>query len=297
MSSKNTLIVLGLIFGSFLILAIVVYLRQSGIAATTFDKGQRFTAKPGTTRENAMILTSNKRPSTAAPGDAIARPGDHSDEGDPLVVKSLSPSESDSKRSGPAGDLAREALGSFSPEAGLRKLDQALALPNTPEQTALLHEAKAQLHAQMSPPDYDASLAHFEQAAAATTDPELREEIVYKTAQMLIQAGRDGEARDQVDMQLTDRPPQGPVGYKLQILQGQLLEQSGRLEEAEKVYQAVLAAAQGMPAHLDKEAALSLARLAGLRLTALYRKHDRRQAADTLSQELKRQLAHMQENL
>ena len=294
MLSKNAIIVLSLLLGSFVILGLVVYLRQSGLAAGTFDKGQRFTAKPGTTRENAMILTSNKRPSTPEPGGAIARSGDEAEGGDPLQIKSLSPSEPDARRSGPAGDTAREALNSFSTEAGLQKLDAALALPNTPEQSALLHEAKGQLLAQLDPPDYDASLAHFDQAAAAAGDAELRAEIVHKTAQMLMQAGRDGEAAARVDAQLAAEPPQGPTGYKLRIIRGQLLERTGRLEEAESTYQAVLAAVQSMPEHLDPDAARTLARLAGLRLTGMYRKHDRQQAADALSAELKRQLAHME---
>lgn len=295
MSSKNTIIVVSLILGSIFIVALVAYIRQSGLAES-FDKGQRFTAKPGTTRENAVILTSNKRPSTEEPKATIARRGDQ-EEGDPLEIRSLSAPNSDGKRVGPAGDAARAALSSFSPEAGLKQLDLALALPNTPDQLAMLNEAKGQLHAQTTPPDYDKSLASFDEAAAATRDAELREEIVYKTVQMLIQAGREDEAGDHVDAQLAMQPPLGPTGYKLQIIQGQLQERAGRLEEAESTYQAVLAAVQAMPDGLDKESALSLARLAGLRLTGLYRRNDRRQAADALVAELKRQLAHMEEHL
>jgi len=297
MSSKNSVIVVCLILGSFLVVAAVAYIRQAGIVTETFDKGQRLTAAPGKTRKNAMILTSNKRPTTKDPEDAIARRGDQAEDDDPLEIKSLSKSTSDAAREGPAGAAAREALSSFSPEAGLRQLDEALALPNSPDQVALLQEAKGQLHAQTSPPDYDKSLASFDEAATAAQSPEVREGIVYKTVQMLIQAGREEEARDHLDRHLTAEPPHGPTGYKLQIIQGQLLESAGKLEEAESAYQTVLAAVQEVPDHLDKEAALSLARLAGLRLTGLYRRHDRRQAADTLAVELKRQIARMEEHL
>ena len=295
MSSKNTIIVVGLILGAVFVVLAVVFLRDAGLGDGTFDKGQRFKAKPGTTRENAMILTSNKRAKTQDPEDAIARREDQTEDSDPLEIKSLSEPEPDSKRSGPAGDTARAALNNVSPEAGLRSLDAALALPNTPAQAALLHEAKGQLHAQTAPPDYGKSLESFEEAARLAEDPDIKEEIVYKTVQMLLQAGLDEEAREQAEAQLAARPPEGETGYKLQIMQGQLQERAGRPEEAEKTYQAVLAAAQEMPDHLEKEAALSLARLAGLRLTALYRRNDRRQAAEVLSKDLKRQLARMED--
>lgn len=296
MSSRNGIIVLSIILGSLLVLGLVIALRDAGLGGSAFDKGQRFTAKPGTTRENAILLTSNKRAETEDPEDPIARRSDKKeDPSDPLEVKSLSKSEEGDEKGGRAGEAARAALNNYSPEAGLRQLEAALDLPNTPEQAAILHDAAGQLHTQTNPPDYDKSLESFETAAGLTQDPELQEELAFNTAQMLMQAGRDAEARDKIEAYLADNPPAGPTGYKLQIVHGQLLERAGQLEAAENTYQSVLDAAREVPGALERDAALSLTRLAGLRLTSLYRKNDRDQAADVLSKDLKRQLARLEE--
>lgn len=291
MSNKNTAIVVSIILSAFFIVLVVVYLQESGLNADTFDKGQRFKAKPGTTRENAMLLTSSKRasgPDTSGGSAAAA------DDSDPLPVKSLSQPAPDARRSGAAGELARAALNSLSPEAGLRKLDEALAMERAPEQNAILYEAQGQLYAQLDPPDYEAARASFDQAAVLAEDPVLQEEIAYTAVQMLVQAGFEAEARERIVAQLADGPPQSDTGYKLRLIEGQLQEHAGALEAAEATYQSVLDAARAMPEPLESEGALALARLAGMRLTTLYRKHDRDGEADTLSQDLRKQLARMQ---
>lgn len=293
MSSKNTIIVASIIFGAFVIMIVAIYIGENGLGGGNFDKGQRFTAKPGTTRENAILLTSNKRPTTADPEDTIARRAENQEDDDPLEVKSLSTPEPDPRRGGPAGKTAREALNSLSPEAGLRKLEDALALPNTPEQKALLLEAQGQLYAELDPPDYEKSLASFDEAAELATDPVIQEAIVFETAQMLLQAGEEAAALRRIDAHLATGPPRSDMGYKLRLMQGQMHERAGALEEAEATYQAVLSEAGELPDYLDKETAVSLMRLAGLRLTSLYRDNDRSQAADSLARDLKRQLKAM----
>lgn len=294
MSSKNAQIVMGIIFGAIAIILVTAYLRQSGLDPATFDKGQRFTAKPGTTRENAMILTSDKRAKTEDPKNAIARRADKLEDSDPLEIKSLSKPK-EGPRSGLANDRAQAALNSYSPEAGLQQLEAALALPHDREDAALLHEAQGQLYAQLDPPDYAQSQAAFEQAVEKADDQDLKEEILYKSVQALMQAGLDEEAGAAAAAQLAERPPSGETGYKLQLLQGQLFERAGKIEAAEDAYQEVLHAVGELPPALGKDAALSLVRLAGLRLTALYRKQDRSQTADELSRNLRLRLSKMEE--
>lgn len=293
--SKNALVVTLIIAGAIVIVLVTIVIRSGGgIDPATFDSGKRFKAKPGTTRENAMILTSDKRKSTEGPEAAIARRSEEREDGGPPVIKSLSKPK-DGPRSGPANDRAQAALNSFSPEAGLRQLEEALALPHGAEQAALLHEAQGQLYAQLDPPDYDKSRAAFVQAIEKAEDPALEEEILYKSVQALMQEGQEEEAGQILAERLTAHPPAGETGYKLQLLQGQLYERAGRGEAAEDAYQAVLNAAQTMPPSLDRSEAIDLVRLAGLRLTNLYRKHDRQQAADGLSRDLKVKLTKMQE--
>ena len=61
MLQRNGLIAGGIIGAAVLIAALVAYIGQPSADGGSFDKGQRFTAAPGTTRENAMLLTSAHR--------------------------------------------------------------------------------------------------------------------------------------------------------------------------------------------------------------------------------------------
>ena len=291
MLQRNSLIAGGIIGSAILIAVVVAYFGQPSTDSGSFDKGQRFTADPGTTRENAMLLTSEHRATTADPEDAIARQADHIEEDDdPLEVKSLSRKNIEA-RSGPANEVAESARNNLSPEAGLRQIDAALALPHNQEQAALLHEVRGELYAQMDTPDFAQAQAAFEKALEMTTDAELEEEIRHKAVQILIQAGQDAEALELAETQLKERPPASRSGYKLQLLKGQLEERAGRITEAEQEYRAVLEAMGNMPETLDDEEALSLARLSALRLTQLYRHAGRDGDVEEVAGALRKQVA------
>ena len=291
MLQRNSLIATGVIGGAVLVAAAVAYFGQSSVDQGSFDKGQRFTAKPGTTRENAMLLTSAHRATTADPKDAIARQADHIEEdGDPLEVKSLSHKNIEARK-GPANDVAESARNNLSPEAGLRQIDAALALPHNQEQAALLHEARGELYAQLDTPDFVQAQAAFEKALEMTADAELEEEIRHKAVQTLMQAGQDAEALELAATQLREHPPGSPSGYKLQLLKGQLEERAGRVEQAEQDYRAVLEAMETVPESLGDEEALSLARLSALRLTQLYRDAGRDGDVEEVAGALRKQVA------
>jgi tetratricopeptide (TPR) repeat protein len=291
MFQRNTVIVVSVVGGALLIALVIAYFGQPSLEKGEFDKGQRFTAKPGTTRENAMILTSANRATTQDPKDAIARQADHIEkDDDPLEVKSLSTRNIDA-RSGPANDVAESARNNISPEAGLRQLEAALALPHNQEQAALLHEARGELFAQLDPPDFAQAQTAFEKALEMTTDVALEEEIRHKAVQALMQAGQDAEALELATAQLSEHPPGSRAGYKLQLLKGQLEERAGRLAEAEREYRAVLEAMESAPESLGDEEALSLARLSVLRLTQLYRHTDRNEEVEQVAGVLRKQVA------
>lgn len=288
MLQRNSLIAGGIIGSAVLIAAIVAYFGQPSTDSGSFDKGQRFTADPGTTRENAMLLTSEHRATTADPKDAIARQADHiEDDGDSLEVKSLSHKNIDARK-GPANDVAESARNNISPEAGLRQIDAALALPHNQEQGALLHEARGELYAQLNPPDFAQAQAAFDKALEMTADVELEEEIRHKAVQTLMQAGEDAEALKLATTQLKEHPPASRSGYKIQLLKGQLEERAGQMEQAEQNYRAVLEAMESEPESLDDEETLSLARLSALRLTQLYRHAGRNDDVEEVAQTLRK---------
>ena len=186
--------------------------------------------------------------------------------------------------------MAESALNNISPEAGLRQIDAALALPHNQEQGALLHEARGELYAQMDSPDFAQAHAAFEKALEMTADVELEEEIRHKAVQTLMQAGQDAEALDLATTQLQTHPPSSRSGYKLQLLKGQLEERAGQIEKAEQDYRAVLEAMETPPESLDDEETLSLARLSALRLTQLYRHAGRDGDVEEVANALRKQV-------
>lgn len=294
MLQRNALIAGGVILGALTIAIAVAQFGKSPIEDGEFDKGQRFTAKPGTTRENAMLLTSADRKSTKDPEPAgPERPIKPENEDDILEVKSLS-GGTPKLRSGPANDVAQAALNNLSPEVGLRQVETALALPHNQEQAALLHEARAELYTQMSPPDFEQAQLAFEKALEMAADPLLQEEIQHELVQMLMQAGRDPEALERASARLKKTPPAGGAGYKLQLLLGQLYERAGHHDLAETNYREVFDAMGGMPKNLGPEESIALSRLATLRLTHLYRGAKREQDAEDVALALKKQVSRMQ---
>lgn len=291
---KQALVAVGVIAFVVLSALIAAYFGRGGLTEGSFDKGQRFKAKPGTTRKNAILLTSNKRPETEDPDQRIARRADEEEDDTPLTVKSLS-APSGEERSGPAHESAREALNSTSPEAGLRALDHALTLPHDGAQAAYLHEAKGQLYARLEPPDYEKARAAFERARKLAGDRAQEENVLLKSVQVLMQGGQDDAAREQLASGLDGEGPPSGTRLRLQLLQGQLAERAGQPEKAETVYRQVMETALATPEALTRETALMLARTAGLRLTSLYRDNDRSDAADLLAKDLQKQLKRIED--
>jgi tetratricopeptide (TPR) repeat protein len=227
----------------------------------------------------------------SAPEAAAEHPSEH---GEPRIEHSAEEAPSASTmRSGPAHDVARAALSNISPAEGLRQLEAALALPHTPEQAALLHEARGELYTQLAPPDFAQAQAAFELALEKTSDEGLEEEIRYKAVQMLMLSGNNEEAAKVARAQLDQHPPRADAGFKLQLLQGQLQERAGQSELAEKNYRSVLDAAAAKSSDLGLEASLSLARMAALRLTQFYRGQNRAPEAEAVVADLKKYIGRM----
>ncbi len=294
---KQLLIVIGVVAGIILFTAVAVYFGGGLANPAAIDKGQRFKAKPGTTRKNAIALTSSARKETKGPEAAIARKASEMEDDSPLTVKSLSSSASkDPNRSGPAHDRAQQALNGVSPEAGIRSLTSALSLPHDPQQAAYIHEAMGQLYVQLDPPDYDKAAEAFAEARALSSDPEMEQSVLLKSVQVLMQGGRNDEARQALEEGFDAEQLSSETQFRLQVLRGQLEERAGRGAEAEALYYSVLDGTLELPESLEKDVAIALARGAALHLTRLYRDYDRDQAAEALAKDLKRRFKKIEES-
>lgn len=270
-----------------------IYLNHEPAESSEGDRAGQHEGE-GETAHDAAGPDAGEHPEAKPEMAAVPQP-EHEGVGGPPPEEAEAHSEATpTARSGPANDVARAALSNLSPEVGLRQLEAALALPHNQEQAALLHEARAELYAQCDPPDFVQAQAAFEQALEKTSDALLEEEIRYKAVQMLIQAGKNEEALNVASAQLKLQPPARGAGFKLQLLQGQLQEKAGQTALADKNYRGVLDAMGSMPEGLAPDESQSLARLAALRLTHLYRNLGREQEAEEVAAALKKQLWEMQ---
>jgi len=288
---KQTLVLIGFFMFLGLSVAIAYYFGGAGASSRSLDTGKRYKAPPGKTRKNAIALTSNKRRTTEDPEPTGAK-----DDGSSLKVKSLS-DPSDEKRKGPGHEQATSAMNSVSTESGLREIKAALAMPHEREQAALLHEAEGQLYAQLIPPDMKKAKAAFDEALELADDSQLKQSILLKSVQVFMQAGLNAEARSQLEAGADTSELSDQLQFRLQLLEGQLEERAGRAEAAEIIYRRILDTALKVPDAVDRDTAVMFARMAGLRLSKLYRAHNREEAAVSLSKELQKQLKILAETI
>lgn len=239
---------------------------------------QRFTARPGTTREGAIALSTRKRPETERQ-ESIASGGN----GAPIPVRSLSgdgPPEEPPTLGRRLFEEAMQAPGA-APEA-LARIEAAIAEEQDAEgETALLHAARGRLLAQQGA----AFHADAEAAFAAARDADRREthaqEIAEAHARALASWGAHEAAAAMIEESLAAADSQ-EGGFGSRALLGELLEARGTPDAAIASYREALEAAladaaPGDPA--DREAV----RLIGMRLARLHRQADEHEAADTVA--------------
>lgn len=280
---------LGIFFGMMALAAWWSTSQQSG-TSTQRTSRLRFRARPGTTRDNAMILTTKKRDpddtslssgqggETAEAKDKSAGP-DSQHKPPELEVRSLSPV--DGGAGSPVEKSIRSALNTLSPEAGIARLKLALDTPHTPEEDARMHTAMGMLYAQLDPPDYAGAKQAFEQAMRAAPNPAARREALKHYAAMALNAGRAETVLPVLESALRQTAEEPAGQAPLQLLLGQIHEAAGRLEPAEQAYQRVIDTALGNNGAPPKPVENAV-RLAALRLSRLYTTSGRKEKAEAL---------------
>jgi tetratricopeptide (TPR) repeat protein len=277
MDMKQIVVLIAILLGCIAALGFAWYYSQSaasGSAAITTQK--RFTAKPGAMRDNALALTTDKRTEAAA---AINESGGTEDAEKTIRVRSLS--RPDENRLSEAETEIREALNALSPEQGMEKLEAMLAEGRADGREADIYCALGGLRARKNPPDYNAAAEAFLQARQAASGRAARQRVAIHEAQMHFYRGATASARKVVDSALAEPGPLNFESIQLGLMQGQIEESAGNLEEAEKAYNRMLDLALDA-AGGDGETGgdlTDLIRLAGLRLSRIYRDSDRDDAA------------------
>lgn len=294
MEDRRQTVILILVMVFFLIGIVVAYMLSDPAAkgGGGLRADQRFKAKPGTTRENAVALVSSKRPAGV---DDFSGSGGGSPSKDPVDMRSLSPEEP--QESAPAEDpeearLIESALNTQAPEEGIKVLDAALELARTPEAQSRLNLALGELHLKCEPPDPEAAAACFEKAFQQPGTPGARNHAALRAAETLRRAGLPELALQQLQRAIEAAPdtlPVDAVELTLRIAYGDLLALNGDTTATEQAYAKAVERGVRGPATLDASTIESL-RLAGIRLSQLYRSQQRHDDAEAVAQQVQSRL-------
>lgn len=282
---KKQAIILVLVgFGIFSLFIVVAYIGQRNAESPTqAASGRRFTAKPGTTRENARALTSSRAPteSSSKPSSGTSgTQGTVSSWRDPKEAESVKESASEAEK------LAEEAMEGLPTDEGIRKLEEALGLPQKREEATRLQVALAKLYSRIENIGVNKALAKYDEALANAPTQELRDYVVQESAQMLIQREEPDLAQARLSAALENPVPPSLPRLRLGVLLGKLHEKDGALEKAESVYKHTLE--EGLALLKERDArVLGVVRFAGMRLSALYRSTDRDAEADAVAERVK----------
>jgi len=284
----------------FLVVALVVAV---GVAALFGSRAQsqgglsptkRFTAKAGTSRENAVALSSRNRelnergaPAGAGGGGGAGAGGAEDarpkPEKKPLRVRSLS-GEEDEESLTETERAIRSAKNSLSPERGIEQLRAQLDVAETDAERAKIYAALADLYAQMDPPDYVRADEMYDMARTFARGPESRMAVARQEVDALLQRDELDRARRTIRTALEGAAPSTLGKAELQQRLGMIHGLDGRPEQAAQAYRSAFDTAKS--AEGDAGARETVLRQAGLMLARSYREGGNEEAAAQVAEEL-----------
>ena len=291
MEDRRQLIIVAVVAMFFLGGILVAYVMSDSGGKGGLRADQRFKARPGTTRENAMVLMSNKRPAGVDKPSASTGGGSSNSTLDVRSFSSTPPSNpqdttEDTQRT------ATNALAMANPAEGVAALESALQTQRAPQDQARLYATLAELHTRRDPPATDEAVACLKKAAELAPTPETRMDIAAQAATLLRGLGQTGMAEETVRDTLAAVPADAKSTapeLKLRVTLGDLLAARGDLAGAEQAYaQAVGRGLETLSA--DGPEALDALRIAGIRLSQLYRNQQRHEEAEAVAQRIQARL-------
>ncbi len=288
MEKHQGLIVVAIILIFTLTLGLTAYLTQGRGPASSISTVKRFTAKPGTTREKAMVLSTDKRSKptqTFTPPEAVQE----DEEPKTLTIRSLSPEKEGEEGPSVADEIIGTAVNALSPEEGLQTIEDELAIPHAPKDQARLYLTQATLMAQMLPPKTEEALAALDKAMSLAPGLAQQQRIAKHKARLLFANGEFVQARQLLETTLQSAQEITMPGLELSLLLGKIYEKEATYDEAERLYRRTMRLALGLKRKAVPEAE-SLMRLTALRLAQLYKTTGHPEKAEILAQELPNQL-------
>jgi tetratricopeptide (TPR) repeat protein len=265
-----------------LMIAAAYFGQKSSGSSTQGGATKRFTAKAGTTRENARVLTSKRAP-TEESGNSGS--GDDSKPLDSWRDPKTGKPVSEAPKS-EAEQLAEDATEGLPTEDGIRQLEDALIFPRDQEGSTRLKVALAKLYARLDDVGVDKALATYDEALANAPTPALRDYVAQESAKMLMQRDEPELAQERLTAALAEAAPPSLPRLQLGLLLGKLQEKKGANTEAESIYKRTLEEGLSLLGAQD-ERVRGVVRLTGMRLSALYRSSDRAVEAEQVAERVK----------
>lgn len=302
MSKSNTdqqqlIIAIFVIVTLIVAIAVAMFLGQrekgAGLQST-----QRFTAKPGTTRENAVALSSSKRKTEEEGGRAAAPPPASGSGGSrdvanppppvstnekPMRVRSLSPEEAEAEDE--TEQSVRAALNDLSPARGIEKLQAMLETELSDDERARVYGAIARLCGELETPDLARQEEALSFAASYAESPKAALEAARNHAEILSSRGDYAGASERVKQAISDLTQASPERAELGIIMGGLMEAQQDAVGAEEAYAAAFKDAKDSASEQPEQREEAL-RQSGLRLSRIYRATGRSSEADAVAQSL-----------
>ncbi|MBI1320293.1 MAG: hypothetical protein GC168_15305 [Candidatus Hydrogenedens sp.] len=299
-SQEQWIIIVVLVVALVVAIGVATFLgtnKEGGPSGLT--SGKRFTAKPGTSRDNAVALSSRNRGFMGG-GSGSSSSGTGSDEADgeeappprtdskPLRVRSLSGVEEEAELTD-TERMIREAENTLSPNDGLTKLREALDSAPSDEDRAAIYTAMAGLAAQLDPPDTAYADQMFDLARSHARTPEARGKVARAETSALIQRGAWALAAQRAQEALASGAGPALDTAALQNVLGLVAEHNGDGAAARAAYEAAFdAARKATDGGKERE---MLMRHAGMMLAQTYRAAGNTEAAVATAETLNRELA------
>lgn len=272
---KQDLILLVVLGGVFAAMTIVLVAVGGG---PTDIKGQRFRAKPGTTRDNVMPIVS----STQSSGSAESEEGQAKEGATTLHVQKEVLAEA-----------AQSALDAATARDGLAQIEERLAQEISERERSDLENAKAKLKLRVIPPDTEGAFAAVRRAAEAAQSPEQSHRSALVEAEILLLQERPSEARAVLRATRTAYNEPSVNRLRAGITEAALALQQEDPADAARIYKDVMSESLEL-VQTDQQLeqpALEQYQLAASRLAAVLREQGYEKRAREIAEEAKHRLA------
>ncbi len=290
MDKKQAILVISILLILVGVMTTAALMGQQKVRSGLGGTAKRFTAKAGTTRENARFLRGKRAPtarsSRNAPSGKQKRPGEW---GEPdYDITSVTTGDPAELEATPEATAVRSVMEQLESGSNLESVLNALReTPGDLDECAALTRL-GEVYGQFEPPKTEQAQKAFDRALAVAGNSEERALILAAAAEQYLDAGDIDAARLRIDMGLAGLEGVTPAQLRLNVLLARSHEEQGEVARAKELYAAsvndALLLASGDTASPE---VTDMLRLAGTRLAWIYHREGRNGEAEALAKRVR----------